>query len=154
MNFCNGQKTMTTHSNTLAWEIPWTEEPGRLQSMGSWRVGLDWAIHFHFSLSCPGEENGKPLQYCCLENPRDGSLVGKLSISNQAVYNCHGLKINIHLAFFKVAFYWEFSPASSWYENLCCHVGGHEFEKTPGDRRGQGRLACCNSWRAKELDSI
>ena len=33
-------------------------------------------IHFHFSLSCTGEENGNPLQYCCLEKPRDGSLVG------------------------------------------------------------------------------
>ena len=33
-------------------------------------------IHFHFSLSCPGEGNGNPLQYACLENPRDGSLVG------------------------------------------------------------------------------
>ena len=30
-------------SSTFAWEIPWTEEPGRLQSMGSRRVGLDWA---------------------------------------------------------------------------------------------------------------
>ena len=34
---------MVTHSSTLAWKIPWTEEPGRLQSMGSWRVGHDWA---------------------------------------------------------------------------------------------------------------
>ena len=33
-------------------------------------------LHFHFSLSCTGEENGNTLQYCCLENPRDGSLVG------------------------------------------------------------------------------
>ena len=33
-------------------------------------------LHFHFSLSCTGEENGNPLQYYCLENPRDGSLVG------------------------------------------------------------------------------
>ena len=31
---------MATHSSTLAWKIPWTEEPGRLQSMGSLRVGL------------------------------------------------------------------------------------------------------------------
>jgi len=30
-----------THSNTLAWRVPWTEEPGRLQSMGSQRVGHD-----------------------------------------------------------------------------------------------------------------
>ena len=34
-------KEMATHSSTLAWKIPWTEEPGRLQSMGSLRVGHD-----------------------------------------------------------------------------------------------------------------
>ena len=34
---------MAPHSSTLAWEIPWMEEPGRLQSMGSRRVGHDWA---------------------------------------------------------------------------------------------------------------
>ena len=33
------EKTMATHSSTPAWKIPWTEEPGRLQSMGSQRVG-------------------------------------------------------------------------------------------------------------------
>ena len=33
------EKAMTTHSSTLAWKIPWTEEPGRLQSMGSPKVG-------------------------------------------------------------------------------------------------------------------
>ena len=38
------QKEMATHSSTLAWKIPWMEEPGRLQSMGLLRVGHDWAI--------------------------------------------------------------------------------------------------------------
>ena len=33
---------MAIHSSILAWEIPWTEEPGRLQSMGSQRVGPEW----------------------------------------------------------------------------------------------------------------
>ena len=37
------EKAMAPHSSTLAWEIPWTEEAGRLQSMGSQRVGHDWA---------------------------------------------------------------------------------------------------------------
>ena len=37
------EKEMATHSSVLAWKIPWMEEPGRLQSMGSWRVGHDWA---------------------------------------------------------------------------------------------------------------
>ena len=38
---CFKENAMATHSSTLAWKIPWTEEPGRLQSMGSRRVGLD-----------------------------------------------------------------------------------------------------------------
>ena len=37
------KKAVAPHSSTLAWKIPWTEEPGRLQSMGSLRVGQDWA---------------------------------------------------------------------------------------------------------------
>ena len=56
------------HSSTLAWKIPWMEEPGGLQSMGSLGVGHDWAT----SLSLIGEGNGNPLQCSCLENPRDG----------------------------------------------------------------------------------
>ena len=35
------EEEMATHSSTLAWKIPWTEEPGRLQSMGLQRVGHD-----------------------------------------------------------------------------------------------------------------
>ena len=44
------EKAMATHSSTLAWKIPWTEEPGRLQSMGSLsRTGLsDFTFTFHF----------------------------------------------------------------------------------------------------------
>ena len=49
---CWAEKAMAPHSSTLAWRIPWTEEPGRLQSMGSQRVGHDWVtslwlFHFH-----------------------------------------------------------------------------------------------------------
>ena len=36
------EKEMATHSSSLAWRLPWREEPGRLQSMGSQRVGRDW----------------------------------------------------------------------------------------------------------------
>ena len=60
------EKAMATHSSTLAWKIPWAEEPGRLQSTDTTEQ-----LHFHFSLSCIGEGNGNPLQYSCLENPRD-----------------------------------------------------------------------------------
>ena len=68
---------MAPHSSTLAWKIPWMEEPGRLQSMGSLESDMTERFHFHFSLSCIGEGNGNPLQCSCLENPRRrGSLVG------------------------------------------------------------------------------
>ena len=43
------EKEMATHSSTLAWKIPWTEEPGRLQSVGSQRVVHDWATPLSLS---------------------------------------------------------------------------------------------------------
>ena len=64
---------MAIHSSMLAWKIPWTEKPGRLQSKGSLRVRHDKVTsYFHFPLSLIGEGNGNPLQWSCLENPRDG----------------------------------------------------------------------------------
>ena len=66
------EKAMAPHSSSLAWKIPWMEEPGRLQSLGLLRVGdMTERLHFHFSLSCIGEGNGNPLQCSCLENLRD-----------------------------------------------------------------------------------
>ena len=62
------EKAMAPHSSTLAWKIPWTEEPDGLQSMES---KSRTQLHFHFSLSCIGEGNGNPLQCSCLENPKD-----------------------------------------------------------------------------------
>ena len=49
------EKEMETHSSILAWRIPWTEEPGGLQSMGSQRVGLLW--------------REKHIQHCLQDNP-------------------------------------------------------------------------------------
>ena len=55
------EKAMAPHSSTLAWKIPGTGEPGRLQSMGSLESDTTERLHFHFSLSCIGEGNGNPL---------------------------------------------------------------------------------------------
>ena len=75
------EKAMAPHSSTLAWKLPWTEEPGgRLQSMGSLRVGHDWATSlslFTFMhrrrkwqptpVFLPGESQGQwSLVGCCL----------------------------------------------------------------------------------------
>ena len=66
------EKAMSTHSSTLAWKIPWMEEPGRLQSMGSLESNMTEQLHFPFSFSFIGEGNGNPLHCSCLENPRNG----------------------------------------------------------------------------------
>ena len=48
VQFIYPEKVMAPHSSTLAWKIPWIEEPGGLQSMGSRRAGHDWATSFTF----------------------------------------------------------------------------------------------------------
>ena len=65
------EKGMATHISILAWRIPWAEEPGGLQPMGSLRVGMTERLPFNLSRSCIGEGNGDPLHCSCLENPRD-----------------------------------------------------------------------------------
>ena len=74
------EKAMAPHSSTLAWKIPWTEEPGGLQSMGSRRVGHNWVTSLSFftfmhwrrkwqptPVFLPGESQGRgSLVGCCL----------------------------------------------------------------------------------------
>ena len=77
------EKAMAPHSSTLAWKIPWMEEPGGLQSMGSLRDGHHWATSL--SLSWIGEGNGNPLQCSCLENSRDGEPGGLPSMGSHRI---------------------------------------------------------------------
>ena len=79
------EKAMAPHSSTLAWKLPWTEEPGGLQSMGSLESDTTEQPRFHFSLSCIGEGNGNPLQCPCLENPRTGEPGGLPSMASHSV---------------------------------------------------------------------
>ena len=53
------EKEMATHSSTLAWRIPWTEEPGGLQSMELQRVGHDWSklAHTHYAMEHVNNNN-------------------------------------------------------------------------------------------------
>ena len=69
------------------WTI-WTEEPGRLQSMGS----TEW-FHFHFSLSFIGEGNGNPLQYSCLENLSKNIMVTTLLVIQNKNKNLETVKM-------------------------------------------------------------
>ena len=101
---------MAPRSSTLAWKIPWMEEPGRLQWMGSWRVGQNWGISLSFSLSCIGEGNGNPLQCSCLENPRDGGAwwAAVCGVAQSRTRLKRLSSINLFLFFFFFKFYFIF----------------------------------------------
>ena len=147
---------MATHSNILAWRILWTEEHGRLQSVGSKRVGHVWTtqytypfllLHIYscicwniedfkggFRNSC-GEGTGTPLQYSCLENPMDGGAW-------QAAV--HGVaKSQTRLSDFTFTF-------------IFMH-GRRKWPPTavflPGESHGRGSLVGCRLWRRTESDT-
>ena len=71
------EKAMAPHSSTLAWKIPWTEEPGRLHSMGSWRVGHDWATSLSLFTFMHWRRKWQPIPvFLPGESQGWGSLVG------------------------------------------------------------------------------
>ena len=65
---------MATHSSTLAWHIPWTEEPGRLQSMGSLGVGHDFTFTFTFHFHALEKEMATHSSVFAWRIPGMGSL--------------------------------------------------------------------------------
>ena len=68
---------MAPHSSTPAWKIPWTEEPGRLQSMGSLRVGHDWTTSLSLFTFMHWRRKWQPTPvFLPGESQRWGSLVG------------------------------------------------------------------------------
>ena len=71
------EKATAPHSSTLAWKIPWTEEPGRLQSMGSLRVGHNWAISLSLFTFMHWKRKWQPTPvFLPGESQGQGSLVG------------------------------------------------------------------------------
>ena len=74
---------MAPHSSTLAWKVPWTEEPGGLQSMGSLRVTE--RLHFHSSLSCTEKEMATHSSVLVLRIPWTGEPGGLLSMGSHRV---------------------------------------------------------------------
>ena len=155
---------MATHSSMLAWRIPWTEEPGRLQSMGSLGVGHDWVTSlslFTFHFHALEKEMATHSSVLAWRIPRIGEPGGLLSMGSHRVrHNWSDLAA--------AAILWP-PDATSWLIRKDPDAGkdwsqeekgttedkmvgwhhwlnGHEFEQTPGDGERQGSLACCNPW--------
>ena len=75
--YTSAEKAMAPHSSTLAWTIPWTEEPGRLQFMGSQRVGHDWATSLSLFTFMHWRRKWQPTPvFLPGESQGQGSLVG------------------------------------------------------------------------------
>ena len=71
------EKAMAPHSSTLDWKIPWMEEPGRLQSVGSLRVRHDWATSLSLFTFMHWRRKWQPIPvFLPGESQRWGSLVG------------------------------------------------------------------------------
>ena len=65
--------------------VPWMEDLVGYSPWGQEELDTTGRLYFHFSLSCIGEGNGNPLQYSCLENPRDGEPGGLPSLGSHRV---------------------------------------------------------------------
>ena len=77
LTFSLMEKAMASHSSTLAWKIPWSEEPGRLQSMGSLRVGHGWATSLSLFTFIHWRRKWQPTPvFLPGESQGQGSLVG------------------------------------------------------------------------------
>ena len=77
LQLCGKEKAMAPHSNPLAREIPWTEEPGGLQAMGSRGVGHDWATSLSLFTFMPWRRKWHPTPvFLPGESQGRGSLVG------------------------------------------------------------------------------
>ena len=79
------EKAMAPHSRILAWKIPWTEEPGGLQSMGSLRVGHDSKLTFTFQFPALEKEMATYSSVLAWRIPGTGEPDGLLSMGSHRV---------------------------------------------------------------------
>ena len=79
------EKEMAIHSSTLAWKIPWTEEPGRLQSMGSLRAGHDCDFTFTFQFHTLEKEMATHSSVPAWRTPGTGKPGGLPSMGSHRV---------------------------------------------------------------------
>ena len=82
---CIMEKAMAPHSSTLAWKIPWTEEPGRLQSMGSLEVGRQSDFTFTFHFHALEKEMATHSSVLAWRIPGSGEPGGLLSVGSHRV---------------------------------------------------------------------
>ena len=114
---------MAPHSSTLAWKIPWTAEPGRLQSMGSLRVGHDWVtslslftfMHWRRKwqptpVFLPGESQGRGAWWASVYGIVQSQTQLKRLSSSSSSKPIYAFSINFTSADRLLTLQWEFRP--------------------------------------------
>ena len=149
---------MAPHSSTFAWKIPWTEEPGRLQSMGSLESDTTERLHFHFSLSTfmHWRRKWQPTPvFLPGESQRRGALLGCRLWGRTESDTTEGLssssRYNIKQSFKPLKREWSLGRVRI----LCSHSPAtwkrrRQWHPTPvllpGKSRGQKSLVGCSPW--------
>ena len=173
---------MAPHFRSLAWKIPWTEEPGRLKSMGSLRVGRNWANSLSLFTFMPWRRKWQPTPVFLLgESQGMGEPGGLLSMGSHRVgYDWSDLAVAATFTGKTDAKaeapilrppdgksqligkdpdagkdWGQEEKGTTEDEMVGQHhwLNGHEFEQTLGDSEGQRSLVCCSSWDCRKSDT-
>ena len=157
------EKGMATHSSILAWRIPWTEEPGRLQSMRSQRVGHEWATNTLLYIP-----------FCTMMETNSGGLLSRRLISDLFLNRTRGYlekAMAPHSSTLAWKIPWTEEPGrlqsmgslrvrNNWVTSLSLFTFMHWRRKwqptpvfLPGESQGQRGLVGCRLWGRTESDT-
>ena len=149
------KKEMATHSSILAWKISWTDGPGGLQSMGSQRVGHDWATntYTHFLGPLRNLFSSGLLAFKNLFEDFFGR--NDAEVETPVLWPPHAKSWLIGKDSDAERHWGQEEKGTTEDEMAGWHhwLDGHESQWTPGVGDGQGGLACCDSWGLKESDT-
>ena len=158
------EEGVATHSSILAWRIPWTEEPGGLQYIGSWRVGCGWSnlVRMHKpGILFSGEgyvDYGRMGNNCIILTRRrsNQSILKEISpgCSLEGMMHFGHLMRRVDSLEKTLMLGGIGGRRRRGRQRMRWHhqFEGREFEWTLGVGDGQGGLACCSSWDRKESD--
>ena len=136
------EKAMAPHSSTLAWKIPWMEEPGRLQSMGLLRVGHDWATSLSPFTFMHWRRKWQPTPVFLPENLRDGrawwAAVYGVAQSRTRLKRCSSSRYLEYLKLYEpsyLTFYYvllkavsRVQPPENWIEDVEVSMTWHDYQ--------------------------
>ena len=155
------EEGIATHSSILAWRIPWTEEPGGLQSKGLQRVKHNWSdsacahiLHMYvLETTLESPLDCKELKPVNFKGNQPWIFIGRTDAEAPVLRppDAKGQLTEKTLRLGKIEVKrrreWQ---RMRWLDSI--QLNGCEYEQTPGDSGGQGSLVCCSPWGCKELD--